>query len=284
MAPIIALIVTGKQAFNDFLIFVKTLETWHRDATLVVYTDTATQPSFTAIKTTLKITAMAKLDAYTGLTRSDMEAMSGKHYDSLFKDYTYEKAGAIRCAFENTDAATHGVWFMDSDIVHLAPLPSIPAGKTLALSPHSIRPADERLFGKYNAGYFWMKTPSHLDVWIAAAPKSRFYEQAALEDCADVASGTAELYEFPQTVNFGWWRMYQGIEPPHSIQTKFGFNRADTSVGIRYDGAPLQSIHTHIDDRSTSANGVFNRWFDSATRKFISYPPLRKFRKQIGFD
>ncbi len=280
MPPVIALIVTGKQAFDDFVIFVKSLQTWHADAILYVYTDSPTQPSLAALKTTNTLHIRAALDDYAGLTRSDMEARPGRRYDSLFKDYTYEKAAVLRWALTDPAAKT-GVWFNDSDIVHCAPLPAIPPTARVALSPHGIRAGDERLYGKYNAGFFWLSDAELLDVWIAAAPKSRFYEQAALEDVA-AAAGTS-LYEFPPSVNFGWWRMYQGAEPPAAIQARFSINRGDRSIGLRYDGTPLQSIHSHMDDRGTGTNGAFNKWFEVQTAKLSSHAPMRALRRIVGF-
>ena len=280
MAPLIALIVTGKQAFADLLIFVKTLEIWHKDAVLYIFTDSPTNPCFASIKTSLTLHTRIALDAYAGLTRSDMEARRGVLYDSLFKDYTYEKAAVLRWAFTDPVAAA-GVWFNDSDIVHLAPLPTIPPTAKVALSRHAIRDSDERLYGKYNAGFFWMADATYIDTWVAAAAKSRFYEQAALEDVAVAAA--AELYEFPPQVNFGWWRMFQGSDTPAIIQSRFSINRSDRSVGLRYDGAPLQSIHSHIDDRSPGANGVFNRWFEVQTAKLSAHPPMRVLRRILNF-
>lgn len=280
MSPVIALIVTGKQAFADFSIFVKSLQTWHADAILYVFTDTPTQPNFAELKTTCTLKIRVALDDYAGLTRSDMEARPGRRYDSLFKDYTYEKAEAIKWAFTDPAAAA-GVWFNDSDIVHCAPLPSIPPTACVALSPHGIRAGDERLYGKYNAGYFWMASSALMDVWIAAAPRSRFYEQAALEDVA--AAAGAVLYEFPPSVNFGWWRMYQGSEPPAAIQARFSINRGDRSIGLRFDGVPLQSIHSHMDDRGSGANGTFNKWFEMQSAKLSSHPPQRALRRIVGF-
>jgi hypothetical protein len=223
----------------------------------------------------------ATLDKYTGLNRSDMEARPSTRFDSLWTEFMYEKAEAIKFAFTDKDAAINGVWFNDADIVHCAPLPPVPAGKTIALSPHSIRAGDEARFGKYNGGYFWIQDPSLLDVWIAAAPRSRFYEQAALEDVAAAASDA--LYEFPPSVNFGWWRMYQGAEAPAAIQAKFSINRSERGIGLRYDGVPLQSVHSHMDDRGAGANGVFNRWFEMQTAKLAAHPPMRALRRIVGF-
>jgi hypothetical protein len=77
--------------------------------------------------------------------------------------------------------------------------------------------------------------------------------------------------------------MYQGSDTPAAIQARFGIYRGAAGIGIRYMDAPLQSVHTHLDDKTVSANGVFNRWFDGLTAKFASHPPLRAFRKMAGF-
>jgi hypothetical protein len=277
MAPIFALIVTGAKTFKEFTIWAKSVEVWHPDAAAYVFTDDDTLPLFAELKTKLKIFTRSNLSKYTGLTRTDMEARDSSNYNSLWTEFMYEKAEVIRWAFTQLSAATDGVWFNDADIVHTAPLPHIPEDKTIGLSPHYIRLGDEVRFGRYNGGYFWILDPKLLDVWIAAAPKSRFYEQAALEEVAAVAATT--LYEFPPNINFGWWRMFQGTESPNIIASRFSIHRGDRSIGLRYDNAPLQSIHSHMDDLTTSANGAFNKWLNSMSAKLNSHPPMRIFRK-----
>ena len=273
----IGLIVTGKEALSDFRIFCKTLEVWHPDATLYIYTDSETAIDSVVFKGTKHV--RVALDAYKGLTRSDMEARPGKLYDSLFKDYTYEKANVLDWMWTvNPTLDTTGAWFLDADICHLAPLPPIPTSATLALSPHMIRPVDEGLFGKYNAGFMWFKTRDFLDKWRAFASVSRFFEQAALEDIAVVAG--SGLYEFPIQVNFGWWRMVQGTSPPPDIQGRFSFNRSDKSIGLRYQDKPLQSVHTHWFQTSGAA-GYFNQWLRQYLDKFKTHPPIQRFLRSL---
>ena len=259
--PSIGLLVTGDNAIRDFGIFLHTLKIWHPSATLFLYTDTPTLPAIQTLILTvprMKVYIKTVLNAYTGLTRSDMEAQSGFVYDTLFKDYTYEKAAVIDWMFA-TLGKTDGIWFMDADIAFCAPLPSIPTGTRLALSPHYIREADCRLYGRYNAGFLWLRDPALVEIWRNAGTRSRFFEQAALEELAETV-GSDGVYEFPPQINFGWWRMYQGVEAPSDIQTKFSIHRGDTSIGIRYNNIPLQSIHTHWHE-NTSVTGAFNRWF-----------------------
>jgi len=281
-SPHIALIVTGAESLADLIVFAKTIEVWHPDATLYVLTDSATNIGSISFKGTIH--KRVTLDAYTGLNRKAMESMPGRIYNTLWLDFMYEKASVIEWAFQTVPelmSSGKGLWFMDSDITHLAPLPDVPTSATLALSPHFIRESDCRLYGKYNGGYFWLRDTSLISAWRSAGFTSRFYEQAALEDMAVAA--TSGLYEFPIQVNFGWWRMFQGLAPPAEVQGKFSFNRADVSVGLRYNGAVVQSIHTHWFDMSGSATGVFNGWINEYTRKFASHKPMAGFRRSLGF-
>ena len=271
----IGLIVTGPEALADFHIFCKTLEVWHPDAHLYVYTDSVTPVPSTPFKGTLHV--RVAMDAYRGLTRSDMEARRGVLYDSLFKDYTYEKANVLEWMWETLD--TGGLWFLDADICHLAPLPPVPETATLALSPHGIRAADERLYGKYNAGFMYMNDKRLLEAWRTFGTASRFFEQAALEDIAQLS--TTALYEFPPQVNFGWWRMYQGASPPPDIQARFGIHRPDKSIGLRYMDAPVQSFHTHW-GQTSSVTGLFNTWVRTYLRRIAAHPPVARFLRAIG--
>jgi len=284
----IGLIVTGAEALADFRIFCRTLEVWHPTAHLYVFTDSVTPVASVPFKGTVHV--KVALDVYKGLTRTDMEARKGTLYDTLFKDYTYEKANVLDWMWESDDLVKDqgassagtgdgGAWFLDADICHLAPLPAIPDGKTLALSPHGIRVVDERLYGKYNAGFMWIKDRALLDAWRTFGFTSRFFEQAALEDLAVLPA--VKLHEFGPHVNFGWWRMYQNTLPPADVQGRFNLNRADTSIGLRYLGAPVQSFHTHW-AQNTSTTGVFNLWMRTYLRRFASHAPIARFLRTIG--
>lgn len=281
--PCIGLIVTGAETLLDFQVFVKTLAMWHSDAELFVYTDTATEMHIRSLKTPLKINTRPALTEYTGLDRKMMEAMDGAIYTTLWTDFMYEKANVLQWMFESTGgAAENGLWFLDADITFLAPLPTIPTYATVALSPHYIRTVDEMRFGKYNGGFMWMKDQTLLEVWRSAGHGSRFYEQSALESVASAAAGG--LYEFPIQVNFGWWRMFQASDAPPAIQSRFGFNRFDKSVGLRYADQPLQSIHTHWRDK-TSVTGAFNRWIDMyTTRAAAASKNIKAWRSHVGFS
>lgn len=276
----IGLIVMGATTLQDYQIFLKTLGSWEKDVHLWIFTDSETNPAICAIKTFFTVHVRTCLDAYSGKNRQQMEAVPGKIYKTQWTDFMYEKAAVLEWMFAES-GTSNGAWFLDADIAFLAPLPVIPADAKVALSPHYIRPGDEARYGKYNGGFTWFGDKALVDVWKAAGFKARFYEQSALEDVA--AAAADDLYEFPPQVNFGWWRMFQASEPAATIQGRFSLMRTDTGVGIRYDGAPLQTIHTHFYDKS-SATGAFNAWLNAYTARFSSHVPIRNFRRAVGFS
>jgi hypothetical protein len=274
LPPHIGLLVSGPEALAEYNLFVSTLELWHPDAVLYVFTDSETPLIKTPKFGTMHVNQTA-LDKYKGMRRAEMEATPGVLYDSLWKEYMYEKANVLKWMFESNPALLkHGAWFMDADILHCAPLPIIPDYATLALSPHYIRAADESKFGHFNAGYMWVKDQAFLDIWKAAGHSSRFFEQAALEDVARAAGPS--VYSFPPSVNFGWWRMFQSPFSPPDQQKKFSVYRPDSGIGLRYDGQTLQSIHTHWYQRDGSATHAFNQWFIQMSKILKAHKPMQQ--------
>jgi hypothetical protein len=271
----LAAIVTGSKALTEFQLLLHTLEQWVPAAEVFVFTDTPTYKLISSLKSRIRFQTRVTLDEYAGLTRKDMEARDGRRYATLFHDYTMEKAAAMQWVFEERSAAaTQGVWFLDADICLLAPLPTVPTGTSLGLSPHYIRVADEARYGHYNAGMIWVRDSKLLDVWKRMAHGSRFYEQAALEEVAKVAEAEAEgaVYEFPIQDNFGWWRYLQSADAPPVIQERLGYNRRLPCCGLTYEGAVLRSIHTHWDEVSE-----FNEWMRSRLEFLArSHPPAKQ--------
>jgi hypothetical protein len=279
--PRIGLLVSGPEALADYNLFVASLELWHPDAELYVFSDSETRVCRAPKSGKLYVNPTA-LDAYKGRRRAEMEAIPGRVYDSMFKEYTYEKAAVLEWMFDvqSPETCCNGVWFMDADIIHCAPLPTIPAGTKVALSPHAIRPVDEAKFGYYNAGYMWFQDKSLLDVWKSAGHTSRFFEQAALEHVALEAK--EHLYEFHPSVNFGWWRMFQSPLSPPDQQKKFSVFRAEPGIGLRYDGVALQSIHTHWYQRDRSATHAFNEWFLNTLAILKAHKPTQQFVRVLN--
>jgi len=200
----------------------------------------------------------ADLDKYKNHTRQQMESMPGTQYKTLWEDFMMEKASVLEWAFSNPDNSS--AYFFDSDICFMSQLPEIPAEAKIAVSQHMIKKRDEDKYGTYNAGYLWTSSKTLPDEWRNAAKTSRYYDQAALETI--VANYPEELvYKFPVQHNFGWWRLFQGVESPDTILSRWTFFRNDpkSSVGIRVEGKALGSIHTHWGEVNDRATLLFNR-------------------------
>jgi hypothetical protein len=278
MPPIICMIATGEAALKETQMSLSSLEAWHPDATIYLYTDSQTKAH--TLKFKGKIHVKKALDAYKGLRRADMEARPGAIYSKLFTDFCIEKANVMQWAFDaDPRATTDGVWYIDSDITMLAPLPEIPASATIALSPHYIRKGDEDMYGIYNSGMIWARDSKWIAAWKGATHRSKYFEQGSLELIVEEAGD--ELYKFPPQVNFGWWRMYQAATAPPDVQSKFSIYRPDASIGIRYDGVPLQSIHTHWNEL-TGYVGAFNTWIYKYTEVCKTHQPMVAYRKLVS--
>lgn len=177
---------------------------------------------------------------------------------SLWFEFQMEKLALLEWAFTADLSATTGVYYLDSDICFFNSLPVIPPNYKVALSRHMIHPRDEALYGKYNAGFLWVRDLEAVDAWRKACGSSRFFEQAALE-VFDSEKWSSTRYVFPIQENYGWWRMFQGEVHYSVLQGKWSFFRSPNTSGLTVDKVPLGSVHTHwvTRDATTSAFNIF---------------------------
>ena len=247
----IATLATGV-VIDDLRVLFKSLAIFNRNPpTIYLFCDKAIATALPALKYPGKLVVKEALEAYAGLNRAAMERMPGEKYSTRFFDFTMEKVELLKWVLQEEPDAL----FCDADICFLAPLPEIPRGVEVALSPHMIRPEDEARFGKYNAGFMWFSSLGAVSTWEKGCKTSRFFEQAALEDVAISAGG---LFTFPVTQNYGWWRLWQGVEPSRTLFSKWSIKRTPTSAGIAISGVPLGSVHTHFFERNDMATKQFN--------------------------
>jgi hypothetical protein len=254
-------------AIDDLKVLLFTLELWNPiSPTVYIFSDTKSAPAIRAMKYggTIHIKEDA-LNEYTGLNRRAMESRQDARGRSLFAKFTEEKTGLMEWALENHEGT--GVLFCDADICHMGPLPEIPDGIELALSPHMIRKSDTDRYGIYNAGFLWFRSKQVAVRWRELCATSRFFEQACLENLAL----EYKLYEFPVQVNYGWWRLWQGEQPATLLQAEWGIRRiGESSSGIVVQKLPLLSIHTHWSEKSDRATYEFNIWVLGQMKKLVS--------------
>lgn len=257
--------LANESALYDLKLLCTTLQVWNAEPpTIYLYCSSAVVKQLnTTIKYTGKIEYKVCLDAYSNLTRQMMESKPSKRgLSNLFHDFTEEKCGLMDWALKSlpSEKRKQGILFCDADIFWLSELPTIPEGKTLALSPHMIRPHDESKYGHYNAGFLWTNQETMSEKWREACKTSRFFEQAALEDLADSTPDT-ELYIFGEEYNYGWWRMYQSPQSFQEQQKAWTIHRdlSQRHSGLCVNGKPVYCIHTHWKP-TDSITLSFNVW------------------------
>jgi len=254
-SKLIATLVTS-QALDDFSVFIKTIQLWNGDSlpTIYVFGDAQAELAVNFHKYPGQLHFKRCLTPYTNMSRQTMERMPGKHSPTLWMDFQMEKLNLLDWVFKVYEAASKtGVFYFDADICFLAPLPDVPSDIQVALCPHHIRKRDEGRFGRFNAGYVWMRTPDAVTAWRTACAKSRFFEQAALE-VFETEEWLPRLYEFPIQHNYGWWRLWQGERPPQEILYDWSITKDHpNTAGITVNRVPLASVHTHwyTDDYAT---------------------------------
>ena len=203
------------------------------------------------------VTAIPELEKYGTVDRQTMERTVGTTYKTKWEDFMMEKATIMEKAFDKKETS---VFFTDCDICFMGPLPKIPEESkcSLALSPHLIRPMDEKRFGRFNAGFLWTSNPEVPGLWRKAAFTSRYYDQAALEEVAT----KMETYIFPKQTNYGWWRMYQGSESYDALQKEWSVFRGDAQnhSGIKVNNDHLLSVHTHWHEKKDPLTTHFNKF------------------------
>jgi hypothetical protein len=260
--PFVCTLATN-HALQDLHCFLKSLMLWSSSPpTVYLFADKDVAAAIPDLKYTGKIVVKETLAAYSHKMRTEMERISvdGK---TLWYQFQMEKLNLLDWVFSSEKTATDvGVFYLDADIFFLGELPAIPGGCDVALSPHMIRMRDEALYGKYNAGYFWTRSPNAVQTWRSACATSRFFEQAALETF-DSEEWDGRVYKFPVQTNYGWWRMFQADTDCEERKGRWGIRREAKSPGITVDGQPLISIHTHwnTSDFTTKLFNTFVRDF-----------------------
>ncbi|CUG71936.1 Hypothetical protein, putative [Bodo saltans] len=240
-------------------------------------------------------------DAYLPISRGAMERTPGVFYPTRHADFMMEKSTVLELALAhaqlsnaekeeqgNADSSRDSqrrmmdedkretrrrtkpmVLFLDCDICTLARWPRIPVNSIIALSRHGIRREDELLWGTYNGGVVGVRQPEALFQWRKHTLKSRFHDQASLEDVAAWSErnfGADSVAQLPVQTNYGYWRMMQtSRELTENVLSneisKFSMKHCSSVVGadddaaaqhqrgdhlLHYQGKPLQSVHTHL--------------------------------------
>ena len=259
-AKVACTLAIGKNATGELKRLVSTLAWWEPSLRLYVLTDDA------ALATTVAPAAIVvekpSLHEYTKMTKRQLEGTPGSEFPNMRTEMLYEKASVLEYVLARDPLATQsGVWFLDSDVMLLAPLPIIPENKDVALAPHYRLPILSMHGGVYNAGMMWFRDRDLIQTWRQAGPASIFYEQQALDHVAS-AAGDGLFQLEPEQDNFGYWNVYYGGPVTWRLFRMFDLEGDPrVCVGIRYKKKILRSMHVHVDSPPLSACGLFVSFF-----------------------
>jgi len=150
------------------------------------------------------------------------------------------KMAAMRYALKKYD----DTMFLDCDVIPTSHM-FAPTRSHLALSPHFSTHDKEMSIGRYNAGMVWTDDDQFPEWWEHGMMEdSLFFEQ----ECMNRAGGTWKVAEYPETHNYGFWRLYslgrssRLLDIPDICRAlKLGFS----DLGPTLRGASIQSWHVH---------------------------------------
>ena len=114
--------------------------------------------------------------------------------ENIWTEFQMQKAEVIKFALVNSNDTL----FLDSDIMFLNQINCIDKSKELALSPHYMKKSESDIWGFFNGGLLWTKNMNVVYDWIEFTKKSRFYDQASLEDLAN----KYDYQELGREINF----------------------------------------------------------------------------------
>ena len=255
--------LANRNAIPDLQILLSSLAIWNEVPPVIfLYCDEAVDEAITLGKIAYpgKIMRNIILEKYGRILRPEMEKTPGKRFSTLWMDFMTEKILLLEWA-NSIKENPHGIFLMDSDICFTAPLPSIPVGKKVALSPHYIKPGDTDKYGYYNGGFCWTKDSAMPKYWMEACKTARYFEQSALEEIPKKYN-PEEVYEFPIQVNYGWWRMFQAEKNPIEVLRTWSYDRIDRShSGLTVEGKPVVCVHTHFYEKYDQITKEFNNLF-----------------------
>jgi len=217
---------------HELLGLLYSLSLHHPGAKLYCMLDTKTKDVLDNLtfKPNLNIIVKVELDKYTGLNRQMMEQMN------ITKEFWDKKADIMSYALEYEKDTI----FLDSDVLILNPINCIDNSKDVGLSPHFIKKQNTDEVGYYNAGCIWTKNKKVPLCWKKHTIKSRYHEQASLEDVA--LDYKHSMFTFGEEINVMPWRIIVGEDPTYVSKSVNIQNN-----NIYYNDKPLVFVHSHFD-------------------------------------
>tara|TARA_Y100000389_G_scaffold202767_1_gene249099 strand:- start:5677 stop:7176 length:1500 start_codon:yes stop_codon:yes gene_type:complete len=187
-----------------------------------------------SIKPELKICWYIKLDKYSNLNRSQMEQMK------IWSEFQMFKSIVLDIALENESDTL----FLDSDVVVTSTLDDIDISKCLGVCPGFVNNDIAKKYGYFNGGMLWVKNKNIPEQWRTYTKKSRYYDQASIEDLYNFYKKTNSVFVFEDNYNLQSWRFILNKEPEKIIRSYLVSDPVKKI--LYYKKKPLKFIHTHF--------------------------------------
>jgi hypothetical protein len=253
--------LSTNSCWNELYGLLLSLSLYHQNTNVYLLVDTLTKENIINAMNksnsilNLNLNWYVELDIYSNLTRDEMERKG------IWTTFQLSKCDIIDHALSNESDTL----FLDSDIVVFDEINDINNSKDIGVSPHYIRSRDTDLYGYYNGGVLWTKNKNVTTDWREYTKKSRFFEQAAIEDLALKYN----FFSFGINYNVSWWRMFQSNVNYKIIEQDFGYDNKLNK--ITYGGKPLKFVHTHFSksyDNKNNAQTYFNKFILELLNKY----------------
>jgi hypothetical protein len=259
--------IATKQCKHELVGFLLSLSIHHQNTNVYVMCDEETKQEIMNLTPypRLNINFIVNLDKYSKYNRDEMNKLK------IWDEFQMKKADVIYQALEyETDTL-----FLDSDIIITGQI-FVDKTKNLGVSPHYIRKSDSDKYGFFNGGALWTSNKSVRDKWIEYTKKSRYHDQASIEDL--VRDSEFSVFLFGEEYNMSWWRLNQSDEPPAKIASYFGLN--PKTQQIFYKNKELKFIHTHFND--SREYKAFNNLMKELLKKSQKYKELAIIYRMIN--
>lgn len=235
---------------DDLRPFLLSLSLHHPDARVYLYLDDPSNEIVRALTPylRLKLHIQVNLNRWSGQTRNQMELKR------TWCDFQMQKPLVIEYALEQE--RNGDVLYLDVDQTLFGPLDCVDESCDLGVSPHYIAEWNHAKYGLYNGGMLWVRNKAVPRDWIEFTKKSRYYDQASIEDLAT----KYKTFRFGEECNVGWWRLEENtVSPAEAI--KF-FHYANGRV--TYKGVPIRCVHTHFPSKD-------KQFFNSMLYKMLEF-------------
>lgn len=214
-----------------------TLSIHHPNEKMYCAVDTKTRDAILSYSPRIKLDIhwFVTLDSYGSLNRTQMVQKK------IWDDFQMTKSRIIETTLkEQTDTL-----FLDADMIILDVIEDIDMSKDIGVSPHYISKPITDKYGYYNGGFLWVKNKNVPSDWIQFTKRSRFHDQASIEDLVAKYSS----FCFGCNYNFGQFRLSHNTTRANSAHLVIKDNK------IYCHNGRLKTVHTHL-NRSYRLNSI----------------------------